>query len=62
MYWYFSVYIMGEVMERVYGGCLCYGLLIENGFYYDMYFEEGGVFSNDFFFLEVLCKKIIKEK
>lgn len=49
-------------MERVYGGCLCYGLLIENGFYYDMYFEDGGVFSNDFFFLEFLCKKIIKEK
>lgn len=30
-------------MERVYGGCLCYGPPIENGFYYDMYLEEGWV-------------------
>lgn len=35
---------------------------IENGFYYDMYLEEGGVSSNDFSSLETLCKKIIKEK
>ncbi|XP_064335958.1 threonine--tRNA ligase 1, cytoplasmic isoform X2 [Camelus dromedarius] len=53
---------MGEAMERVYGGCLCYGPPIESGFYYDMYLEEGGVSSNDFSSLEALCKKIIKEK
>lgn len=27
-------------MERVYGGCLCYGPPIENGFYYDMFLEN----------------------
>lgn len=27
-------------MERVYGGCLCYGPPIENGFYYDMFMEN----------------------
>lgn len=26
-------------MERHYGGCLCYGPPIENGYYYDMYIE-----------------------
>jgi hypothetical protein len=26
-------------MEKVYGGCLCYGPPIENGFYYDMFVE-----------------------
>ncbi|TKC37461.1 hypothetical protein EI555_020489 [Monodon monoceros] len=62
VYWHSTAHIMGEAMERVYGGCLCYGPPIENGFYYDMYLEEGGVSSNDFSSLEALCKKIIKEK
>lgn len=62
VYWHSSAHIMGEAMERVYGGCLCYGPPIESGFYYDMYLGEGGVSSNDFSSLETLCKKIIKEK
>ncbi|XP_010766642.1 threonine--tRNA ligase, cytoplasmic-like [Notothenia coriiceps] len=51
-------------MEKVYGGCLCYGPPIESGFYYDMFLEStaDGVSSNDFPGLETLCKKIIKEK
>ena len=32
--------MLGEAMERHYGGCLCYGPPIENGFYYDMHLEE----------------------
>lgn len=62
VYWHSSAHIMGEAMERVYGGCLCYGPPIESGFYYDMHLEEGCVSSNDFSSLETLCKKIIKEK
>ncbi|KAM7391270.1 hypothetical protein PAMP_021970 [Pampus punctatissimus] len=63
VYWHSSAHIMGEAMERVYGGCLCYGPPIENGFYYDMFLENNeGVSSNDFPCLETLCKKIIKEK
>ncbi|KAF4074381.1 hypothetical protein AMELA_G00238770 [Ameiurus melas] len=62
VYWHSSAHIMGEAMEKVYGGCLCYGPPIENGFYYDMYLENEGVSSNDFPCLENLCKKIIKEK
>uniref|UniRef100_A0A8C5CG17 threonine--tRNA ligase n=1 Tax=Gadus morhua TaxID=8049 RepID=A0A8C5CG17_GADMO len=61
VYWHSSAHIMGEAMERVYGGCLCYGPPIESGFYYDM-FLENRVSSNDFPGLENLCKKIIKEK
>ena len=36
---------MGEAMELCYGGCLCYGPPIEQGFYYDMYLENRYVFS-----------------
>ncbi|ETE68565.1 Threonyl-tRNA synthetase, cytoplasmic, partial [Ophiophagus hannah] len=43
VYWHSSAHIMGEAMERIYGGCL-------------------GVSSNDFPAIEVLCKKIMKEK
>ncbi|XP_026177012.1 threonine--tRNA ligase 1, cytoplasmic [Mastacembelus armatus] len=63
VYWHSSAHILGEAMEKVYGGCLCYGPPIENGFYYDMFLENNeGVSSNDFPCLENLCKKIIKEK
>ncbi|XP_078711030.1 threonine--tRNA ligase 1, cytoplasmic isoform X2 [Lampetra fluviatilis] len=62
VYWHSSAHILGEAMERVYGGCLCYGPPIENGFYYDMFLDDGGVSSNDFPSLEGLCKNIMKEK
>eukprot|EP00062_Callorhinchus_milii_P007852 gi/632949882/ref/XP_007890405.1/ PREDICTED: threonine--tRNA ligase, cytoplasmic [Callorhinchus milii] len=62
VYWHSSAHILGEAMERIYGGCLCYGPPIENGFYYDMYLEEEGVSSNDFQALETLCKRVMKDK
>uniref|UniRef100_UPI00398F2A6E threonine--tRNA ligase 1, cytoplasmic isoform X1 n=2 Tax=Pristiophorus japonicus TaxID=55135 RepID=UPI00398F2A6E len=62
VYWHSSAHILGEAMERVFGGCLCYGPPIENGFYYDMFLEEAGVSSNDFPALENLCKRIMKDK
>jgi len=49
-------------MERHYGGCLCYGPPIDNGFYYDMYLEDRQVSSNDFPQLESLVKSIVKDK
>uniref|UniRef100_A0A8C6WY82 threonine--tRNA ligase n=1 Tax=Neogobius melanostomus TaxID=47308 RepID=A0A8C6WY82_9GOBI len=57
VYWHSSAHILGEAMENFYGGCLCYGPPIENGFYYDM-----GVSSSEFGDLEILCKAVIKEK
>jgi threonyl-tRNA synthetase len=40
VFWHSSAHILGEAMERVYGGCLCYGPPIENGFYYDMFIQD----------------------
>lgn len=46
VFWHSSAHIMGEAMERMYGGHLCYGPPIENGFYYDMFLEGDGVSAN----------------
>ncbi|XP_027674575.2 threonine--tRNA ligase 2, cytoplasmic isoform X1 [Chelonia mydas] len=62
VYWHSSAHILGEAMESYYGGCLCYGPPIENGFYYDMYIEDRGISSTEFPTLENTCKNIIKEK
>lgn len=62
VFWHSSAHILGEAMERVYGGCLCYGPPIENGFYYDMFLGEKGISNLDFPYLESLYKNIVKEK
>uniref|UniRef100_A0A4W5K657 threonine--tRNA ligase n=1 Tax=Hucho hucho TaxID=62062 RepID=A0A4W5K657_9TELE len=63
VYWHSSAHILGEAMERFYGGCLCYGPPIENGFYYDMFLDgPQGVSSTEFDYLEALCKSVVKEK
>ncbi|KAG1680539.1 Threonine--tRNA ligase, cytoplasmic [Nymphon striatum] len=40
VFWHSTAHILGEAMERVYGGCLCYGPPIENGFYYDIFMGD----------------------
>ena len=40
VFWHSSAHILGEAMERHYGGHLCYGPPVEEGFYYDMFLEE----------------------
>lgn len=61
VFWHSSAHILGEAMEGLYGGHLCYGPPIENGFYYDMW-SLRQVSSNDYPAIEGQVKQIIKEK
>ena len=62
MFWHSSAHILGEAMERHYGGCLCYGPPIDGGYYYDMFLENHQVSPNEYGNLETLFKSITKEK
>nr|XP_023675450.1 threonine--tRNA ligase, cytoplasmic-like [Paramormyrops kingsleyae] len=63
VYWHSSAHVLGEAMEQFYGGCLCYGPPIENGFYYDMFLDgQRGVSSTEFGTLEGICRTVMKEK
>lgn len=62
VFWHSTAHALGEAMELHYGGCLCYGPPIEEGFYYDMFLEGRQVSSNDFKNLETIVKKVVKEK
>ncbi|XP_050530228.1 threonine--tRNA ligase 1, cytoplasmic isoform X2 [Daktulosphaira vitifoliae] len=62
VFWHSSAHVLGEAMERIYGGCLCYGPPIEEGFYYDMFMEDKQVSNFDFPVVESLVKIILKEK
>lgn len=62
VFWHSSAHVLGEAMERVYGGHLCYGPPIDQGFYYDMYSDDYKVSENDFKVLDDVVKGIVKEK
>lgn len=62
VFWHSSAHILGEAMERIYGGCLCYGPPIESGFYYDMHSPDQQISNNDYPAIESLVKTIVKEK
>ncbi|XP_075537426.1 threonine--tRNA ligase isoform X1 [Dermacentor variabilis] len=62
VFWHSSAHILGEALERLYGGCLCYGPPIEGGFYYDMHVDQGGVSAVDHPSIETLMRNIVKER
>ncbi len=49
VFWHSSAHVLGEAMEQHYGGCLCYGPPIEQGFYYDMFLGSESVSVSESF-------------
>jgi len=62
VFWHSSAHVLGEALERVYGGHLCYGPPISTGFYYDMFISNEQVSGTDFPVIDNISKSIIKEK
>jgi len=61
-FWHSSAHILGEALERLYGGSLCIGPALEEGFYYDIHLGERIISQDDFPKLNALVKEIISEK
>ncbi|KAI1301536.1 Threonine--tRNA ligase 1, cytoplasmic [Halotydeus destructor] len=68
VFWHSTAHMLGESLERLYGGHLCYGPPIENGFYYDMFMcdresqERGVVTSGHFPAIETNMKSVANER
>ncbi|VDD84329.1 unnamed protein product, partial [Mesocestoides corti] len=62
VFWHSSAHVMGEAMEKIFGGHLCYGPPVEEGFYYDMFTEGRQVRPEDYPAINTECNAIIKEK
>eukprot|EP00831_Metopus_contortus_P071251 TRINITY_DN65116_c0_g2_i1.p1 TRINITY_DN65116_c0_g2~~TRINITY_DN65116_c0_g2_i1.p1 ORF type:complete len:238 (+),score=25.01 TRINITY_DN65116_c0_g2_i1:97-810(+) len=60
VFWHSSAHILGQVIERVYGGLLCHGPARE-GFFYDAYLGEQVISSENYSLIEAEAKKVIKE-
>ncbi|XP_056402328.1 threonine--tRNA ligase, mitochondrial [Hyla sarda] len=62
IFWHSSAHILGAALEQIYGGLLCHGPSLENGFFYDIYLENSTVLGSDLSALETSCKEIIRQK
>merc|ERR1711894_578897 len=61
VFWHSSAHILGQAMEKIYGGQLCYGPPIDTGFFYDMSADQA-VKEEDYKCIDDLVGKIVKEK
>eukprot|EP00045_Choanoeca_perplexa_P012000 m.129299 g.129299 ORF g.129299 m.129299 type:complete len:794 (-) comp15846_c0_seq2:49-2430(-) len=61
-FWHSSAHILGLAMEHYFGGHLCYGPPIKDGFFYDMDMGDRHVTEEDFKNLEQIANRAIKKK
>ncbi|KAF2070642.1 hypothetical protein CYY_008036 [Polysphondylium violaceum] len=61
-FWHSAAHILGQAMERIYGGQLCVGPATNEGFYYDMAMGEKIVSSDDYKLIQDVVQKIVSEK
>eukprot|EP00055_Hartaetosiga_balthica_P002883 m.5644 g.5644 ORF g.5644 m.5644 type:complete len:735 (+) comp2444_c0_seq1:214-2418(+) len=62
VFWHSSAHILGETMEMHFGGELCYGPPIDNGFFYDMHMGDRTVNDDDLKAIQQKVNKVIKSK
>jgi threonyl-tRNA synthetase len=62
VFWHSSAHVLGESCERHYGGHLCIGPPLEDGFYYEMGLKDRVVTQQDYPSIETLANQAIKEK
>ena len=60
-FWHSSAHILGQAMERHYGGLLCTGPALENGFYYDMFMADRAITPEDVELIELHVQRVIGE-
>jgi len=65
-FWHSSAHVLGEALERLYGGRLTIGPPLAGGFYYDAFMGDGssdGAFNeDDYKTIEAEVSKIVKQK
>ncbi|KAA3672769.1 threonyl-tRNA synthetase [Paragonimus westermani] len=64
VFWHSSAHILGEALEQAFGGHLCYGPPIEEGYYYDIWLpqkDHKGIGPEEHALLDDLCRRICKE-
>lgn len=60
VFWHSSAHILGSSLEQCYGGHLCIGPPLQNGFYYDCYMGENKLTDSHYSEIEAQCAKNTK--
>lgn len=59
VFWHSSAHILGSSLEHTYGGHLCIGPALEEGFYYDIYMGKNSVDEKEYPKIEENAKAVI---
>ncbi|KAG9480831.1 hypothetical protein GDO78_010216 [Eleutherodactylus coqui] len=62
VFWHSSAHVLGAALEQTYGGLLCHGPSIEQGFFYDMHLASSAALGINLPHLEAACKEIISQR
>jgi len=60
-FWHSSSHVLGQALEREYGGHLTIGPALDNGFYYDCFLGEKKLAQDNFQEIENAVKDIVKQ-
>lgn len=61
VFWHSSAHVLGECLEQNYGGHLCIGPPLQQGFYYDAYMGQHSILPEQYNEIEQKASQNIKE-